>query len=711
MYRTKHSLTILIAASGLLLFLLILNGVPTPVFVQALAALARDNETAGKDDGRRHVGRRIAGFRLSDYLGGDHQLEDFSDSRLVVVAFLGTECPLAKLYGPRLVELAEKYQRKGVTFIGINSNQQDTPTEIGHYARRHGIKFPLLKDPGNKVADQFRAERTPEVFVLDDQRVVRYWGRIDDQFGVGYTRADPTRHFLAAAIDALLVGTKVSKPQSQSVGCHIGRVARTEPIGDITYSNQISRILQRRCVECHRDGGIAPFAMDSYAEVAGWAETMLEVVQDQRMPPWHANPKFGHFSNDGRMPEKEKQLLAAWVANGIPEGSPDDLPPPAEFVDGWGFGQPDLVISMPEPITVPANEVVPYQYITIDPGFKEGKWVRASEVRPGVRSVVHHVIVFINPPGGDPILEEQGIGFETVGSYVPGAPPMELEDGVARYVPAGSKLVFQMHYTPDGSEQRDQSEIGLYFADPSTIRRTMQTGVAANLEFVIPPNAEAHRVQATTRFSHETEIHALVPHMHYRGKSFRFEAIYPNGSREVLLDVPRFDFNWQNTYRLAKPKLMPEGTLLKCIAYFDNSDSNLSNPDPSIPVRWGEQTWEEMMIGYFEGVFMNQDLSLPEPQITALGNGDYRVRFTYRPDRALKSVHVAGTFNEWNTSSHPFTDADGDGLYTADVRLKAGEYRYKLVVDGNYWTHDPASRILTGVLHESFFVVGKVVKQ
>lgn len=683
-------------------------GTSTVVFGPAWAAPSADRDVtnAATEDGPRHVGRQIENFLLRDYLGTEHQLQDFSGSRLVVVAFLGTDCPLAKLYGPRLTELAERYKARRVTFLGINSNLQDTPTEIGHYVRRHGIKFPLLKDPGNKIADQFGAERTPEVFVLDEQRVVRFWGNIDDQFGVGYARPAPTRQFLVAAIDELLSGKQVSHAESSSVGCHIGRVVRKAPIGQITYSNQVSRILQRRCVECHRDGGIAPFAMDSYAEVAGWAETMREVVADQRMPPWHANPRFGHFSNDNRMPDEERQILNQWVENGIPEGTADDLPPPQQFVDGWSLGRPDLIVSLPESFTVPPNGLVPYQYFTVNPGFTEGKWVRASEVRPGVRSVVHHVIVFINPPGGDPILEEKGIGFEMVGSYVPGTPPMQLEDGVARYVPAGSTFVFQMHYTPDGTEQRDQTRIGLYFADPATIRRTMQTGVAVNLDFAIPPQAAEHRVEAGHRFDHDTEVHALTPHMHYRGKSFRFEAVYPNGSREILLDVPRFDFNWQNTYRLAKPKLLPEGTLLKCVAVFDNSENNLSNPDPSIPVKWGEQTWEEMMIGYFEGVFLNQDLALPEPQITPLGNDNYRVRFAYRPDRPVRSVNLAGTFNEWNTSSHPLEDSDNDGTFTADVQLKKGPHRYKFVIDGNYWTHDPASRILTGIFHESFFVAG-----
>ena len=648
----------------------------------------------------------VTSFELNDYLGAPYSLKDFRESRVVVIAFLGTECPLAKVYGAQLQGVSDKFRDRELTVLGINSNQQDTPTEIGHYARDHQINFPLLKDPGNRVADQFGAKRTPEVFVLDDQRKIRYHGRIDDQFGVGYARPGPTNNYLVRAIEELLAGKPVSTPRTEPVGCHIGRVNRAKPTGDITYSNQISRLIQRHCVECHREGGIAPFALQNYDDVAAWAETLCEVVQDTRMPPWHANPKHGDFANDARMTDQEKQTLYAWVENGSPQGDPQQLPPKKEFKDGWALGTPDLIVRMPEPIKVSATGVMDYQYVTIDPGFTEGKWVRASEIRPGVRSVVHHIIVFISTPGADPILKERGVGFETVGGYVPGSPPMDLADGVARYVPKGSKFVMQIHYTPDGRIRNDQSEIGLYFADPAKIRRTMQSGVVVNLDFRIPPGKDNHRVEATYRFSHDMEVHSLTPHMHFRGKSFRYELMYPNGTRETLLDIPRYDFNWQNSYRFSKPKLVPEGSLLKCIAHFDNSQRNPANPDPTISVRWGEQTWEEMMIGFYEAVFVNQDLSIPEPQVTPVDGGRYRVTFAYKPDRPAKSINLAGTFNDWNSWTNPLTDPDGDGIYSTEAVVDAGEYRYKFVVDRNYWTHDPASRSLTGFLHESYFVAG-----
>lgn len=685
--------------TGLAMFLLAISSVVAAPFI--VQAIEHPNDPAVRTQIEGKIGRSIDDFTLRDFRGRSHSLSDLSSKKLVVVAFLGTECPLAKLYGKRLDELSKTYE-KNVAFLGINSNQQDTPTELGQYARQHGVDFPLLKDPANQIADRFFAERTPEVFVLDENRMVRYWGRIDDQFGVGYSKPAASTNFLSDALDDLLAKRSVRVPKSESVGCYIARVQRTAPKGKITYTSHVAKIMGSRCIECHRSGGIAPFGLESYEDVSAWSETIAEVIQDKRMPPWHANPKYGHFSNDGRMPAEEKRQLITWIENGVPRGQ-GKLSDNPSFPDGWLMGRPDLVLKMPSAIEVPATGIVDYQYVEIDPGFTEGKWIRASELRPGVRSVVHHIIVFINPPGGDPILEERGVGFETVGGYVPGAAPMRLPAGVARYVPPGSTFVMQLHYTPDGTERKDQSEIGLYFADPNTIHHTMQTGVVANLDFEIPAGATDHRVTAQHRFSHDMELHTLAPHMHFRGKSFRFEAIYPHGAKEILLDVPNYDFNWQHAYQLATPKIMPEGTLLNCTAVFDNSKGNLSNPDPTVAVRWGEQSWEEMMLGYFDGIFVNQDMSIPEPTIQSINEDTYRVLFRYKPDRPAQRINLAGTFNEWNTTSHPLKDPDGDGIYTIDLLVKEGSHRYKFVIDGHYWTHDPASRILTGFLHESFF--------
>ncbi|HXT58922.1 MAG TPA: redoxin domain-containing protein [Pirellulales bacterium] len=660
--------------------------------------LAADSAQEQKDDSP--IGRQIDDFKLQDYLGAPHRLADWSDKRAVVVAFLGAECPLAKLYGPRLQELADAYKEQGVAFVGIDSNQQDSLAEIAHYARTHKIEFALLKDPGNAVADRFGAQRTPEVFLLDDKRVVRYWGRIDDQYGIGYAREKPEHAELKTAIDELLAGKAVSRPVTRSLGCHIGRLSRKPPTGEITYTKHIAGILQQHCVRCHRPGEIAPFTLLSYEDVVGWTETIREVIEEGRMPPWHANPEFGHFSNDIRLSDEEKKLIFAWLDNGVPEGDAADLPKPIEFVEGWRIAKPDVEFAMPKPYTVPAKGVVSYQHFVIDPGFTEDKWIQQAEVRPGNRAVVHHLIIYFVPPGKgkqDPL----AVLYNSLAAYAPGMPASVFRPGMAKRVPAGSKLVIQGHYTPNGSEQTDLSTAGFVFADPKTVKQELRTSLAMNYEFNIPPGADEHRVEARHRFDQDMRLYAVLPHMHLRGKSFRFDAIYPDGARETLLDVPHYDFNWQNSYVFAQPKRMPEGTVIHCLAAFDNSADNLMNPDPTKAVRWGDQTWEEMMVGTFEAVREDQDLSLGAPKAVKTTAGDYEVEFAYRPNVEAEAVYLAGAFNDWKPDGLKMDGPDAEGRYTAKLTLKPGAHEYKFVIDGKQWRADPGNPLQQGQYHNS----------
>ncbi|MEO8493484.1 MAG: redoxin domain-containing protein [Planctomycetota bacterium] len=549
-------------------------------------------------------------FSLGDYRGKQWQSEDFHKSRVLVVGFLGTECPLVKLYAQRLQAMSNELAASGVAFIGINPNQQDSLTELAHFAKEHEITFPLLKDPGNRVADQFGATRTPEVFVFDESRQLRYHGRIDDQYTYGVQRPKVEHEYLREAIDALLANKPVAITATETIGCLIGRVAEPDPTSDVTYSKQISRILQVRCVECHRDGEIAPFSLTSYEDAAGWAEMIAEVVEQQRMPPWHASPKHGDFANDTRLTDDEKRLINDWVASGAPEGDRSELPQPRTFVEGWRIGEPDLIVKMSDkPYKVPAEGEVRYQYFTVDPGFKEDKWIKAAECRPGNRAVVHHIIVATASAEQAGRKIHGDLSSDWLAATAPGARPLSLPDGMAKRVPAGSRLIFQLHYTPNGTAQEDLSSIGLIFADPETVKREVVTQKAAQNRFQIPPGADNHEVTATMTFKEDSLMLAMFPHMHLRGKAFRYTATYPDKREEVLLDVPRYDFNWQNSYEFKEPKRMPAGTKLTCVAHFDNSSANLANPDPTASVRWGDQTWEEMMIGYFDMTIADQDLT------------------------------------------------------------------------------------------------------
>jgi peroxiredoxin len=649
-------------------------------------------------------GQVIANFRLNDFLGKAYALDDFARDKLVVVAFLGADCPVANRYAGRLAELAREYGPRGVAFLGIDSNSQDSLASVAHLARTHKIDFPLLKDPGNAVADAFGARRTPEVFVLDAGRAVRYRGRVDDQFGIGYVRPAPRERDLARALDELLAGKPVSRPVTEPAGCLIGRVERRAPHGEVTYSRQVARVLQHRCTVCHRAGGIAPFALTSYKDAAGWAATVREVVRDRRMPPWDANPKYGTFADDPSLSDEDKRVLEQWVANGVPEGDPKDLPELTPPGDGWRIPRPDLVVRMPESFTVPARGTLPYQYFSVDPGFKEDKWVRAWEVRPGAPSVVHHVVVIVQPPGAPDPAKRGGIG-SPVGVGAPGTPPMIFPEGSARLVPAGSKLVFQMHYTPNGTEQKDRTSVGLVFADRATVQRAMKADMAINFRFRIPPRAADHRETADYTFRQDAILYALYPHMHLRGKAFRMEAVYPDHRTEVLLDVPRYRFDWQNRYALAEPKRLPEGTVLHCEAHFDNSADNLSNPDPDAEVAFGEQTWEEMLVGYFDWAVAQQDLREGMPRVKALGEGKFEVVFHYRPPAGTRAVYLAGEFNGWKPTATAMDGPDREGRFTTKLELKAGRYEYKYVLEGTAWRHDPGNPRQAGYFNNSVLVV------
>ncbi len=575
------------------------------------ASGASNGATPDRSGQDSRVGRKIENFTLEDFRGTPRSLDDLKDAKLVVVAFMGTECPLANLYTPRLAALAKKLEDRGVAFLGINSNQQDSITEVSAHAQRHNIPFHVLKDPGNKVADAFGAVRTPEMFVLDKDRVVRYWGRIDDQFGVGFQKEEPTRNDLEVAIDELLDGKPVTIATTTAPGCLIGRVHRPNPSGEVTYANQISRLIQKRCVECHHDGQIAPFALTKFDEVVGWAEMIQEVVHQRRMPPWMAAPEHNEFKNNPSLTKDELALVDTWVANGCPEGDPSQLPPRAQYAEGWGISEPDEIFyQSDEPFHVSADGVVNYQYYTVDPGWKEDKWIQQAEVKAGNPAVVHHVIVFIQEPGGQPFGAPQM-------AYAPGMTPRRFPKGVAIRARAGSQLVFQNHYTPNGTPQEDRSYVGFVYADPKDVTHEVLGGSCGQMVLAIPPHDPNYRVEARKLFLKDSILLGMNPHMHVRGKSFKYELQLPDGTREVLLDVPHYDFNWQLWYMLKEPKLIPKGSKMVCTAYYDNSADNPANPDPDKEINWGEQTWEEMMFGFYSTIKERTDIEQKETKTSA----------------------------------------------------------------------------------------------
>lgn len=549
------------------------------------------------------TGATVATFTLKDMHRRPRALDGFKDRKAFVVAFVGTECSLTNLYVPTLVELHKEFADKGVQFLAINSNVQDSFLQVAAHAQERDVPFPVLKDFDNKVAEAFGAKRTPEVFLLDAGKVIRYHGRIDDQYGIGYQREKPTRRDLREALEELLAGKPVTTPQTEAPGCLIARARKPRTEGEVTYAKQVSRILQKNCQECHRPDEIGPFSLLSYKDAKAWADTIHEVVLEQRMPPWYADPRHGKFSNDRRLSQEETDTLLAWVEQGCPKGDDKDLPPPLKFPEGWKIGKPDAVFQMPEEFKVPATGVLPYKRFTVDPGLKEDVWVQSAECRPGNRAVVHHVLVYIQVPN-KPIYDQDGTASTLVG-WAPGDMPALYPPGTAKRIPAGSKFVFEVHYTPNGTEQTDRTSAGIIFAKKPP-ERAAETNILANMGLVIPPNAANQKGELTYTFKDDALLLSFMPHMHLRGISAKYVATYPDGRTETLLSVPDYDFNWQSIYRFAEPLKIPRGTKLTWIAHWDNSADNPRNPDATKEVRWGLQTWDEMQNGWMEVVWQKK---------------------------------------------------------------------------------------------------------
>ncbi|MDB5345160.1 MAG: alkyl hydroperoxide reductase/Thiol specific antioxidant/Mal allergen [Schlesneria sp.] len=551
------------------------------------------------------------GFRLADADGKAVEVAAQSKKQLTVVCFLGIECPMARQYGPRLNKLATEFAAQNVRFVGVNSNSQDSQKEVAAFTKEYGISFPILKDPGNKVADQFDARHMVEVFVLDQALTIRYHGRVDDQFLPGVMRSQATRQDLRIALEELLAGKPVNVAVTETSGCSIGRVRTPLVTSEYTFCKQVSRILNQHCVECHRPGEIGPFSLTDYNEITGWGDTILESIDSGRMPPWNANPNIGHFQNARSMPEADKQVLRDWVKAGMPYGEATDLPPKQEYSSGWLLNrEPDLVMKMRErPYHVPATGTIEYQYFVVDPHFEEDHWVSGAQVIPGSRPTVHHTIVFVRTPDGTDV---RGVGYLT--GYVPGQRSFMLPEGYARRVPAGSKFVFQMHYTPNGIEQDDLTQLGMTFIPESKVTHEVLTLLGIDQEFEIPPYAPDFPVHGNVGwFPKRADLLAIIPHMHVRGKSF--QATSRQGDKtETLLDVPRYDFNWQHVYELSKPLKLESVDKLEFTTRFDNSKHNPSNPDPSQSVTWGDQTWEEMSIAFFEVSVPHDGVIEDEPQ-------------------------------------------------------------------------------------------------
>jgi len=533
-------------------------------------------------------------------------IQDFPEHDYYVLYFLSNTCPLAQRYMGVMNEIEAEYAAKGVQFIGVNVSPADTIRDMAQHALEYEAYYPMVKDTDGDCAKALGITRTPEIAILDSDMVLRYRGRINDQFRLGGVRPKVSRHDLKLALDQLIAGEEVGQPLTKAEGCSLTFPSVPEPIEEITYSEHIAPILQNNCLQCHHPKGGAPFSLNTYNKVAARADMIEEVVTEERMPPWYAHEDYGTFAIDRSMNERDKLLIQQWVQAGKPEGNPDLLPPRPDFPDAmdWQIDY-DVVIEARMPNALPATGYVPYRYILLPYEFEHDTYVEAIEIKSSNPSVMHHSNLFY-ASGSFEFARSQNF----ITGTVPGGMPTEVPDGHAIMIPEGSIIGLQIHYVTTGKPEMDTPMVALRFSK-EPVQKLIRYNILDAKPLEIPPYARAYETVETAKLDDDVTVLGMFSHMHLRGRDMAFYANYPDGTRETLLSLPNYNFDWQLTYYVEPgQKVLPAGTVVECVAHFDNSAFNPYNPDPTIEVNYGPQTVDEMSQGFIFYVKNDEALNL-----------------------------------------------------------------------------------------------------
>lgn len=534
---------------------------------------------------------RVENFRLLDHAGDSHELYYYDTAKAVVLLTQSNACKASTAAIAKVDALQQQHDDGTLQSFLINSSAGDSRAQIEAFAAKQGQQTPILMDASQLIGESMQLNTAGEMLILNTA-----------DWTVAY-RGAPNRH-ADKALKAVLNGKPVAKQSSRVKGCDVAypaQVARAEH-ANISYADDVAPILLDNCVSCHRQGGIGPWAMTNYTMIQGFAPMIREVLRTKRMPPWHADPKHGTFSNDRSLTVAEEKTLVHWIEAGAPRGAGEDplVTTDIEYTE-WDtegvLGKPHYVVDIPAS-EIPASGVVDYKYHYVKNPIGRDVWVQAAEVLPGDRAVLHHVITAF----GDMITEGKYKGrMKHTGGlrgYAPGITNEPFPENTGVFLPADATLEFQVHYTTSGKATVDESRMGLWFYDKAP-EKQVYTKFIANGKIRIPAHAANHAEQEEYVIPNDAILYNVMPHAHFRGKAAEFRAFYPDGTEELLLSVPNYDFNWQTTYEFSKPKFVPEGTRIVQTNWWDNSAANSANPDPSIEVTWGEQSWEEMLFGAF----------------------------------------------------------------------------------------------------------------
>ncbi len=551
----------------------------------------------------KNIEAKIDNFALLDQNGKNHELYYYSDAKAIVLYIQGNGCPIVRNGLSELKKIRDKYQKKGIVFLMLNANLQDNRESIKKEATEFEIDLPILIDETQLIAESLNIARTAEAIVIDPKNWnIFYRGPVDDRLGYESQKQQANRDYLIEALEAKLKNKDLEEKVVAGKGCLVALPNKSKlASSSISYSVDIAPIIKEKCATCHQEGGIAPFALDSYEQVVGWSSMMREVIRTRRMPPWQADPHYGKFSNDLSLSKEETQKIVHWIEAGTPRGEGTDTDPLKE-VKGqdseWKLGTPDMEIKLNRQ-AIPATGVLDYRYDQKRLKLDKDMWASAVEFIPGNRKVLHHILIMVEYPRNvkPPIETEYNWLDGVFAVYVPGMDPEIFPFETGRYLPKGTELIFQIHYTTYGRKTSDASRVGIHLTDQKPEKEFLIVG-AFNADFSIPPHDKNYKVRASRTFYREVSLYGLFPHMHYRGKSFKYTAKYPDGTQKVLLNVPDYNFNWQRFYLFDDPLVLPAGTRIACEAVFDNSAQNDFNPFPNKRITWGEQSFEEMMIGY-----------------------------------------------------------------------------------------------------------------
>ena len=546
-------------------------------------------------------------------LAGNIHLPVAVQGKPFLIAVRDPDCPISKRYSPELKQLEEN----GLHIIYLLTGPLATREIANRDKNTNHYAGPYILDESRKLSEWLGVKTSTEVYLFDENSILKYRGAINDQYGIGFSKEFASQHFLNDAMTSMFSGLSITTPLTNAPGCIQNSTAVNLKSNTTTWHGGISDLFHRKCEICHRPGQAGPFPLQTFQQIIDRKEMVRFVLDKNIMPPWSVSNDDDYLLGDRYLSTDDRQQLIEWIDSGTPKGIEKISKAPRKvWEEGWKYGKPDVVLTSPQKIHIPEKGEVAYKYVSIPTNFKEDKWVHTAEVATDTPQNTHHIILFILPPEElkdkflPGVYPRTGLSRKELhmlalrgffSGYVPGLPGVTYQNNAAKLLPKGWRIVLQIHHQATGRKMIDQPRVGLQFLN-RVPEKIINTHAATDIELNIPANAKRHLEIGEFDFTSDGEIIAFYPHMHLRGTAFKYELIYPDGNKETLLDVPRYDPNWQQYYHLKTPIPIKSGSKLVAYGWFDNSKENLNNPDHNVDVSFGLRTRDEMLIGYFDWV-------------------------------------------------------------------------------------------------------------